>query len=234
MIKLYQFAPAPGWEVPNLSPFCVKVETYLKLAGLPYEVVHAIPPGAPKGKLPFIDDDGERVADSGLIIDYLRRTYGDSVDGHLAPAERAVSAAMQSLIEDHLFWSFMYARWAKRDRNWLENKRAIFGGMPPVVRDLVGVIARRRIRSQIWGQGMGRHAESEIYELGRKDLDALSDFLGDRTWFMGDRPTTLDALGFGLLANIVWVPIESPLKEHVKSLSNLTAFCERLRARCYA
>jgi hypothetical protein len=28
MIKLYQFAPA--WDVPNLSPFCVKVETYLK------------------------------------------------------------------------------------------------------------------------------------------------------------------------------------------------------------
>jgi hypothetical protein len=25
MIRLHQFAPA--WEVPNLSPFCVKVET---------------------------------------------------------------------------------------------------------------------------------------------------------------------------------------------------------------
>ena len=36
MIKLYQFAPA--WDVPNLSPFCVKVETYLKMAGLPYEL----------------------------------------------------------------------------------------------------------------------------------------------------------------------------------------------------
>lgn len=40
MIKLYQFAPA--WDVPNLSPFCVKVETYLRMAGLPYEVVDAI------------------------------------------------------------------------------------------------------------------------------------------------------------------------------------------------
>ena len=92
-----------------------------------------------------------------------------------------------------------------------------------MVRDIFGVIARRRVRSQIWGQGMGRHTEPEIYELGRKDLDALSDFLGDKTWFLGDQPTTLDGLGFGLVANIVWVPIESPLKEHVKTLPNLIA-----------
>ncbi len=32
MIKLYQFAPA--WDVPNVSPFCVKIESYLKMAGL--------------------------------------------------------------------------------------------------------------------------------------------------------------------------------------------------------
>ena len=42
MIKLYQLAPA--WDVQNLSPFCLKVETYLRMAGLPYEVAHAIPP----------------------------------------------------------------------------------------------------------------------------------------------------------------------------------------------
>jgi hypothetical protein len=59
MIKLHQFAPAFG--LPNASPFCMKVETYLRMAGLPYERVNS---GdvlrAPKGKLPVIDDDGTR------------------------------------------------------------------------------------------------------------------------------------------------------------------------------
>lgn len=32
MIKLHQLAPAFG--LPNASPFCMKVETYLRMAGL--------------------------------------------------------------------------------------------------------------------------------------------------------------------------------------------------------
>ena len=38
MIKLYQFKPA--WGLPNPSPFCMKVETYLRMAGLSYEVIN--------------------------------------------------------------------------------------------------------------------------------------------------------------------------------------------------
>ena len=231
MIKLYQFAPA--WGVPNLSPFCVKVETYLKMAGLPYEIVPAIPPRAPKGQLPFIEDNGKRIADSRFIIKYLKESYGDSVDAHLLPEQRAVSNAMQRLTENHLFWAFIFARFGKRDGNWAENKRAIFGGLPPVVRDLVATYARRQMLKEMRGHGMGRHTEEEIYSLGLQDLDALSDYLGANHWFVGRRPTTVDASVFGLLANILWVPIESPLKEHLRSLKNLTAFCERVREQYY-
>jgi hypothetical protein len=37
MIKVHQFAPAFG--LPNASPFCMKLETYLRMAGLPFELV---------------------------------------------------------------------------------------------------------------------------------------------------------------------------------------------------
>ena len=231
MIKLHQFAPA--WEIPNLSPFCVKVETYLRMAGLPYEVVAAIPPQGPKGKLPFIEDNGRRIADSRFIIEYLKHTYGNSVDGHLTLPEQAASNAMQRLIEDDLFWPFVFARWGKRDENWAENKRAIFGKLPPVVRSLVLVLARRQMLKELRGQGMGRHTEAEIYQLGRQDLSTLSDHLAEKPWFMGVKPTTLDASAFGILVNILWCPIESPLKEHLSALTNLTAFCERVRERYY-
>jgi glutathione S-transferase len=232
MIKLYQFAPI--WDVPNLSPFCVKVETYLKMAALPYEVFAALPPQGPKGQLPFIEDNGKWIGDSQFIVEHLKHTYGDVVDGHLTPADRAASNAMQRLVENHLFWAFIFARFGKRDANWTENKRAIFGRLPPVVRDLVAAVARRQMLKEMRGHGMARHTEQEIYLLGRQDLDALSDYLGDKSWFMGEKPSTLDASVFGLLANIVWVPIESPLKEHLSSLGNLTAFCERVRERYYA
>lgn len=96
------------------------------------------------------------------------------------------------------------------------------------------ILARRQMLKELWGHGMGRHSEEEIYQLGRRDLDALSDYLAEKRWFMGEQPTTLDASAFGMLANILWVPIESPLRDRLRSLANLTAFCDRVRERYYA
>jgi len=51
---------------------------------------------------------------------------------------------------------------------------------------------------------------------------------------MGNKPTTLDASAFGILVNLLWCPIESPLKEHAKTLNNLSAFCNRVKQAYYS
>ena len=56
MIELLQFHPAFG--LMNASPFCMKVEVFLRLAGLPYRCADALPKRMPKGKLPTLRDDG--------------------------------------------------------------------------------------------------------------------------------------------------------------------------------
>ena len=84
MIKLYQFSPAFG--LPNPSSFCLKLETYLRMTELPFEV--ATTDGlddAPKGKMPYIRDGDRLMADSNLIIDYLEKTYDCSLDKSLSP-----------------------------------------------------------------------------------------------------------------------------------------------------
>jgi glutathione S-transferase len=230
MITLHQFARA--WDIPNLSPFCSKVETYLRMADVPYRVAAAVPPRAPKGNLPYISDDGKKIADSRFILEYLRDRYQVDLDRELTPTERAESMAFQRMIEDDLHWAVMWSRWAQ-PRNWSANKQAIFGGLPPVLRDVVAWYARRQMRRQIRGQGLGRNTEDEIFHLGKQDLTALSDFLAGKPFFMGDRPTTLDASAFGLLSNVLWCPIESPLKVHAQRLGNLVAFCERVRDRYF-
>ena len=53
MITLYQTPVA--WGMPNLSPFCFKLESYLRMAGLPYTAKLAQLPHAPKGKVPYVD-----------------------------------------------------------------------------------------------------------------------------------------------------------------------------------
>jgi len=80
---------------------------------------------------------------------------------------------------------------------------------------------------------MGRHSRDEIAALACADLSALSDYLGNNPFFHGDTPSSLDAVAYAYLANILWSPFESGEKRHARSLPNLEAFCQRMKARYY-
>lgn len=230
LIKLYQFKRT--WGIPNLSPFCCKVETYLRMAKIDYEMVPALPPGAPKGKLPYIDDAGTIVADSHFILMHLKSNY-TNLDKNLDSAQRAVSLAMQHLLEDHLFWTAFYSRWLYSDENWRINREAIFGSLPPIIRDIVAMRTRKKASNQIISQGMRRHQADEIFTLGKQDIDALSDFLDNKQYFFGDQSTALDACAFAILINIIGCPIESPLKAHGLTKDNLKDYVKRISQTFY-
>ncbi|MBV6447808.1 glutathione S-transferase family protein [Nitrosomonas sp.] len=230
MLKLYQFERS--WGIPNLSPFCCKIETYLRMAGIEHDIKPALPMRAPKGKLPYISDNGKTLGDSRFIIEYLKSTY-KNLDNGLTGEELAISTAMQRLLEEHLFWVALYSRWQYTDENWQVNKQAIFGVLPPIIRDIAANRWRKKIQQQIYGHGMGRHQAEEIFALGKQDIDALSDYLGHKPYFFGDHPTTLDASAFGLLINISGCPIESPLKEYALTKENLTAYNTRIMHSFY-
>jgi glutathione S-transferase len=232
MIRLYQFPPV--WGLPNASPFCMKVETWLRMAALPYESAVVLNPAkAPKGKLPYIVDNGKTVADSGLIVDYLINTHGDKLDGHLSAAERAAALALRRMMEEHLYWCAIYDRWIV-DEHWAVTKRDFFAGLPPVLFQLVTTLARRGQRRQLHGHGMGRHSREEIYALGRADIAALSDWLGDKPFFMGAQPTSLDATAYAFLANLLWVPLDTPLTRAARERQNLVGYCDRVKTRYFS
>ena len=101
MLTLYQFEPALG--LPNTSPFCMKLETYLRMTGLDYQVdTSADVRKAPKGKLPYIEDQGKIIPDSNFILDYLKTTYGNPLDEHLSDYDAAIALGMQRLIEEQI------------------------------------------------------------------------------------------------------------------------------------
>jgi glutathione S-transferase len=231
MVILYQFERT--WGIPNFSHFCCKTETYLRMAGIEYDIKTTLPLFAPKGKLPYIEDGELKLADSRFIIRHLKTQYKD-LDQGLTPAESALSLAMQRLLEEHLFWATMYSRWQYTDANWQVTKKAALWVLPPVIRDLMAAYYRYRIKGQILGQGTGRHNAEEVFELGMLDIDALSECLGNKKYFLGDKPTTLDASAFGFLINTFGCPIESPLKEHGLSKDNLRNYVERIKVQYYS
>ena len=232
MIKLYQFAPAFG--LPNMSPFCMKVETYLRMAGLAY----ACPRRAdirksPKGKMPYIEDNGKIVADSTFIIEYLKATYGDTLDAQLSAHSRALGVVIQRTFEESLYWPVVYTRWIE-DAGFAAVEKAAFARFKFPLRQIVPLIARRGARQELHGQGTGRHSREEIYAIGRRDIGALAELLGDQAYFLGGEPASIDATGYAFLANLLWVPVDSPLRAHAATFANLEAYCQRMKAQYYA
>lgn len=231
MIVLHQFPPAYG--LPNASPFCMKLETWLRMAGLEYETVCGFALAkAPKGKMPYIEDGGKTLADSGLIIDHLKAAYGDRLDAHLTPRQRAATLAFTRLMDEHLYWTQIYVRWIEPE-GWGKFRADFFRSVPFPLRPVVERVARHSLKKEFWGQGMGRHSPEEIHALANADLDALSDWLGGNPYFHGEAPSSLDAAAYAYLANILWTPYESPVKARAQALGNLEAFCRRMKEKYY-
>jgi glutathione S-transferase len=231
MINLYQ-APA-AWGIANISPFCLKLESYLRMAGVPYAVKPLAMNKAPKGKIPFIEEDGKLMGDSQLIIEHLKRKHGDPLDARLSAEELARGHVLRRMLEESTYWHLVYVRWATED-GW-RMYRPIFEALfPPVVGKVVPSLIRRKILQNLKAHGLGRHRPDEILELGKADISALAALLGDKSFLLGEHPTSFDAVVYAFVANITAFPVDSAFKRYTLEQQNLVRYIERFQQRYYA
>ena len=230
MITLHTFGPQFG--LPDPSPFVTKAELLLKMAGLPYRTDPSGLSKAPKGKLPYIEDDGEKIADSTFIRWHLEKKYGVDLDRGLSKEQRAVAWAFEKMAEDHLYWALVDARWTD-DANFNRGPRDFFGAVPAPVRPLIVAMIRRQVRKNLRAQGMGRHTQAEIVALGTRSIDAIADYLGQKPFFMGAEPTGVDATTFAFAAGALSPTFDTPLRSAAERHDNLKRYVGRMTARYY-
>jgi glutathione S-transferase len=230
MITLYTFGP--GFGLPDPSPFVMKAEVLLKMAGLPYRVDRSGFSKAPKGKLPYIADDGELVADSTLIRWHLEKKHGADFDRGLSAEQRAIGWAFEKMAEDHLYWAVVDARWTN-DANFARGPMNFFEKVPAPIRPIVIALVRRKVRKSLHGHGMGRHAPADIAALGRCSIDAIADFLGARSFLFGDEPKGADATMFSFVACALCPLFDTPLRAAAERRDNLKRYVGRMTARYY-
>lgn len=226
MITLHQFPPA--WGI-NPSPFCLKMEVFFRLARADYRVVQTLPFLAPKGKLPFITDEGRRIADSAAIIAHMKAAHGIDLDAQLSEAQRALAHLLRRTIEESLYFVLLHARWID-ETGWSAVRPAFFGSMPPGMRHTVPHLIRRGIARTLRAQGYGRHGQDEIYALGIADLDAIAATITTDGFAVADRPSTVDATLHAFLVSILDAPIDNALKRHAASLAPLVDYKARMVA----
>lgn len=125
VVYLYQFPRT--LVIPNLSPYCLKLETWLRMANINYEVkfvystYYKVPQinhtvsvknivqnvdcpimtRSSKGLLPFVELNGKQYADSGFIIRDLSRIYNkDELESSLSAEQKACARAFEQMIEN--------------------------------------------------------------------------------------------------------------------------------------
>ena len=230
MITLYTFGPAFG--LPDPSPFVTKAEVLLKMAGVPYRTDTGGYSKAPKGKLPYIEDDGARIGDSTFIRWHLEAKYGVDLDRGLSAEQRAVAWAFEKMTEDHLYWAFVDVRWLD-DGNFWKGPSEFFKRVPAPVRPVVIALVRRQVRKSLHAQGMGRHSPEEKVRLAVRDVDAIADYLGDKRYFMGSEPSSVDATLFAFAIGILCPLFETPIRTAAERHDNLRRYVGRMTARYY-
>lgn len=198
------------------SPFVIKLEARLRFASVPYTLGAGSPLAAPKGKIPYVDVDGQLMGDSTLIIRDLLQRGVIPRDDTLTPLKQAQDLAVRALMEDKVYFYGTREKWVD---NYQTMVNGVMGEIPSFVRWIVGLLAYRKVARTLDGQGTGLLSGDDIAMLREEVWEAVDALLteakrttesrknsGGQTerdpfWVLGgESPTEADATLYGFVA----------------------------------
>jgi len=232
MITLYGFI-GPIFGQPAASPFAMKADLQLQMSGVPYRRGEGgTPQSGPKGKIPYIEDDGRLIGDTTFIRDHIEKTYGVDLDAGLSIEQRAQAWCVERMLEDHLYWALLQERWIDEE-NFAKGPSTYFDRMPESMRETARRETRERVKGAIYAQGIGRHSRAEIAELGARSIASLAVQIGDKPYLMGDKPCGADATAFAFAVSVLTPFFNGPLRDAACLYPALLSYTGRMIQRYY-
>ena len=218
-----------AFDMRNVSPFCLKIEMLMKSLALDFDLKEQPDPrNTPKGKLPYLEVEGNRLPDSELITEYLNELANGAVYAGLTTQQQAYGVALARLAEDHLYWMMVASRWL--DDNWWPNVvEGFFQIAPAVIRPLVAGAARRQVRQTYDLHGLGRHSISEQHGFAKRDLRALENAIEGQVFLFGEKPNIFDFTVAGVMSGIYDNRPPTWLTGIAQAFPALQAYTERVQ-----
>jgi len=213
-----------GRKTPCIAPFPLKLETFLRVHKIKYELDF----NGHEPKLygsPWIKFNTEDITDSQNVVVFLIDTYGIQSERKLSADQRAMSTAYTHLLENHLYWGIALWRWVYDGARSLKEIQLL----PKKIQELIPDVCRT-VAQAAWFHGIGKMTPAEVKKAVLKDLASLSEFLGEKEYFLDTVvPTELDCTAFGMLAQFLW-NMKGPFHDAIlNSHVNLRNFCWRMR-----
>lgn len=232
VVYLYQFPRTR--LLPNLSPFCMKVETWLRMSDINYEIPKcSFTLRSKEGTMPFVEFNGKEYFDSSFILrDVDELIKHTSLDDHLSAEQKSTSRAFEAMTEKSMAISAWFYR--------MENVEKLLDLFDPKIFGLFGSLFKMidskfyasALLKRISGSDIGFHSREDIIKIGSEDLKAISKYLGNKHYFHGFKPTKVDACIFSNLCQIYYAPYTSEHRDLIeKECKNLVEYIERIKNR---
>jgi len=227
VVYLCQFPLCPS--VRSISPFALKLETWLRLTGIKYENIHTMKFSS-KGQIPYIELNGEQIADSNIVIEKLKEKFQVDPEKDIPETDVAMAHAATVMVENHTAHIGFHYRYGYNMENFLNTLQlADYYPSGKQIKNW-GKFQPSMTRFRSYLQGIGRHENSDIWEMSFKDLAALSSWLGTKDYFLGSKPTTVDCMLFGHLAQFLFIDIGFPQKTFLETrCTNLVELVGRIK-----
>ena len=223
MITLFQ--PKPNFGLPNASPFCLKLEAFLRWQKIPFQIKNALPFEGPYKKVPFVNYQGNQLGDSSHIIETLIKDnqiqYSESLD-------LAIGHSFQRVVEEHLYWTVVYFRW-QDDNAWPTLRDAFFGHIPTFLRPFIINSARKQATRALAAQGIGRLPKEMIIARATSDLAALDRHLQQQPYIAGEQMTHYDLAVWAVLSQLVDCDLKIQLTDVALSFKTIPRYVERIK-----
>ncbi|KAF8373486.1 hypothetical protein PRIPAC_79915 [Pristionchus pacificus] len=226
-VYLYQI---PGTKsMSSVSPFCIKIETFLRLHQIPFERRDSILNRGENGKVPFIELNGEQTADSNLIIPKLVEHF--HIQEYKNETDANIGHAISSMVDFRTFNIFVHYKTTYSQPIFMKALAA--GFVPDKVVELLTPIVGEYLRSEMHrrvNETIGIFTDDQFNELAKKDLEVYKGLLGDKKYLFGDKMTTADCTLFGHLSATFYLRQDSfPMRTlSSEKFASLASNCRKM------
>ncbi|KAL8505329.1 hypothetical protein ACS0TY_016533 [Phlomoides rotata] len=221
-------ARKPCFSLPTACPSCLPVYIYLKFCKIPFSLeFNLIHPDS--DQIPFVET-GDYVAynnENGGVIQKLKEDGIVNLDSEVCGIPEWVS--ITAMVNSWLVDAVLYELWVGSDGK--SAHKIYYSDLPwplgkflyykqvYIVKNLLGITSENAERR-----------EEEIYNRATLAYGALSDKLGEQSFFFENRPTSLDAVFLGhVLLTLHALPETSVLRSKLLGHANLVSYAENLK-----
>jgi len=220
----------------SISPFALKLETWLRLTGIQYTNMYTTTFSKSSRMIPYIELNGKEFVDTSLIIEEFKNIFQVNPDEILNSKQRALGHTLKRMVECYtikyaFYWRYgqmMPEFYEKAISPWEQTSSTTF------FRKIQPTISKVRA----YFNGISRTSRAEQIDQCRQDFEVLSIFLGENDYFLEtDEPTTTDCAIFGILVQFFWMLDVNmcPELEVVvnNSYKNLRHFIQRMKEKLW-